>query len=104
MTRRLGRRDVLRGGASVLPLIAGLGACKREPKNFSCTDETGLTDAERAVRRALQYVDRTPNPEQPCKVCTQWIEAPPRDDCGGCKVMKGPVHPEGWCKVFARKG
>lgn len=86
-------------------LIAGsafitLQACKRsEPA--SCIHVMGLNAADTELRKTLQYVDRTPIPSEPCNHCVQWIAPDDSSKCGGCKIMKGPVHPRGYCKLFA---
>ncbi len=101
----LGRRRFAVLG-SYLALSAGAFAlgCKRAAAlPSSCEDTSGLSDDERAARTALAYTDRAPAPEKACRSCQQWVA--PRDDgaCGGCKLLKGPVHPVGTCKAFAPK-
>ena len=82
---------------AVLPLAACKGSMR-----FTCTDTKGLTQAEIDVRSNLGYVDVSQSKEKHCEDCVQWI--PPKDEgCGGCKIMKGPVHPRGTCRVFAAK-
>ena len=67
---------------------------------FSCMDTSGLTDAEVAQREATQYVDATPDMEKTCSNC-QLYTAPAADaQCGGCTVIKGPVHPNGYCTLW----
>jgi hypothetical protein len=53
------------------------------------------------VRKTLAYVDRTPDPSKPCVKCLQYVPAAEADQCGGCKLMKGPIHPKGYCTAFA---
>jgi len=93
------RRSLLLTSASVLGLI-GASACKTAGP-ASCTDVSALTPEERKVRTTLGYVDRSPQPGKPCIKCVQYISPPSSDQCGGCKVLKGPVHPAGYCLVFA---
>ena len=93
------RRSLLTASAAALGLV-GASGCKRAGP-ASCTDVSGLTPEERKVRVTLGYADRTPVPGKPCIKCVQYIPAASSDQCGGCKVMKGPVHPAGYCRVFA---
>jgi hypothetical protein len=100
MSEPLNRREAVRrlaifSAAATLP--AWLGCGKRD---LTCTSTAGLTADETALRtQTAGYVDRAPNPAQKCNNCAQWVPAGP-DQCGGCKVIKGPIHPEGWCKLW----
>lgn len=96
--RTIPRRQLLGVSGSVLLL---LDACKEDPS--SCTDVRGLSETDVGLRKTLEYVDRTPVAAQTCAGCVQWIAPASSDACGGCKVMKGPVHPEGYCKVFTAR-
>jgi hypothetical protein len=69
----------------------------------SCDDTTRLTEEERGVRKALAYADRSTDPSKACKSCLQWVPPPSEGSCGGCKLLKGPVHPDGTCKAFVVK-
>jgi hypothetical protein len=85
----------------LLAVVAGAAAtataCKKAPAELTCTDTEGLTPAERALRvETLAYVDRTPYPAKTCDACQLYRPAAP-DACGGCSVLKGPVHPRGYC-------
>ena len=86
----------------VVPAALGLGVfgCKKE--EFKCDDVAGLTPADIEARKALQYKDHSDTPEHACKNCAQYVE-PEGSGCATCRVMRGPVHPEGSCKVFASK-
>jgi hypothetical protein len=93
------RRSLLTASAAALGLVGASGCKKVGPA--SCADVSSLTPEERQVRTTLGYVDRTPVPGKPCIKCVQYVPADSSDQCGGCKVMKGPVHPAGYCRVFA---
>jgi hypothetical protein len=96
------RRDALKK-VSLTVLAAGawgsLGCGKKE---LTCTDTTGLTPAEATARTPLAYVDKSPDAVKTCSNCMQFVPAAP-DQCGSCKVLKGPVSPAGNCKVWAAK-
>jgi hypothetical protein len=93
---------------SLLVLIPGvLGAslsagCK-EKEAFACTDASGLPPNDANLRVTFHYLDRGPDPEKVCSKCVQFLEAAESGSCGTCKILKGPVHPEGTCDVFARR-
>lgn len=97
-TNLLTRREALR---SVVVIAAGsaLVACK---KSLSCADETGLTPEDSATRKALEYVDRSTVPGKLCNGCQLYKPAAP-DQCGGCAAVKGPIHPQGYCKSWVQK-
>ncbi len=99
----LSRRDMLRSAALVSSaglLPAWLLGCGK--KELSCTDTAGLSAAEIGMRTTLAYVDKSPEPAKLCEGCALYVPAAP-DACGTCKVLKGPVHPKGYCKSWAAK-
>jgi len=86
-------------------LIVGfvVAACKREEKlPTSCADTTALSSDEANARTSLGYVDSTQT-EKTCVACAQWVAPKDASECGGCKLLKGPIHPRGTCKAFAPK-
>lgn len=93
------RRDLLK----VLALAAFAPACKKVHAAFACTDTSGLSFDETNARKTLAYVDSSVDPKRTCVQCVQWVAAKEDGTCGGCKVLKGPVHPDGTCKSFAAK-
>jgi hypothetical protein len=100
---KLTRRGLL-GLMMATPVCAlALSACGKKTEPDSCQDVAALSDADKATRTALQYVDRAPDKERRCALCTYW--QPPKDpaDCGGCQLVKGPIHPNGYCSSFAAK-
>jgi hypothetical protein len=101
--RVLSRRDLLRRGALGLGALAGLSACSKH-EAFSCTRVDGLSVEEILPRNRLAYVDIAPDPAKTCASCQQFVPPPTEDRCGGCKILKGPVHPGGTCKSYVAKG
>ena len=72
-------------------------------EGFTCTDTTGLTEQEVTMRNQLQYVDASPDPEKLCSNCVLYTEPEAGAQCGGCTVVKGPIHPDGYCTSWAPK-
>jgi hypothetical protein len=68
-----------------------------------CADLSGLTEDEKQLRVTFEYVTESPDPEKLCSNCGFWIEPEGGSPCGGCKVIKGPFHPGGYCKSWAPK-
>lgn len=94
------RRAMLGLLAAVPPALL-IGCGKKEPD--SCQDVGALSDADKTTRSALQYVDRGTLAGKECDKCNFW--QPPKDpaQCGGCQLVKGPIHPKGYCTAFAPK-
>ncbi|MBO6574598.1 MAG: high-potential iron-sulfur protein [Rhodothermales bacterium] len=113
------RRDFLKrfGAAGALSIGAGsvLAACgggesapQAEPEAAAaesapegCMDTSGLTEQEIGMRDSLQYVDTTPEEGKLCSNCSLWLPAPEGATCGGCNLLKGPIHPDGYCISWA---
>ncbi len=75
-------------------------ACKGEA---TCLDVTGLSPDEVNTRNNVAaYIDRATDASKKCLACVQYVPGTP-NACGGCKVVKGPIHPEGGCKLFVAK-
>jgi hypothetical protein len=99
---KLSRRDSLKA-LVVLPAAIG-GACSSGPAMPErCDDVSQLSEPEKMARSALQYVDRTPYPEKKCRNCVQYVPPAMETQCGGCKIVKGPIHPEGYCTSWVKK-
>jgi hypothetical protein len=104
MSDPIARREALRH----LALVCASAAVARFEiacsKKTSCTDVTGLTPDEVTMRtQTAAYVDAAPDPAKKCIGCAQWAGAPSAGACGGCKVVKGPINPDGWCKLWVAK-
>jgi len=94
---RFGRRHLLT--SSALYGASALCACKRSE---TCPP-VALAAADTKLRETLHYTDRSPDAAKLCNGCQQYL--PNTDaDCGGCKLLKGPIHPAGYCTAFSAKG
>ncbi len=72
-------------------------------EGFTCTDTSGLTEQDLTIRNTLQYVDATPDPEKQSDGCALYVAAEAGQNCGTCTVVKGPIHPKGYCTSWAPK-
>ncbi len=64
---------------------------------------TGLAPADVAIRtQTAAYVEAAADVSKKCALCVQYVPAAP-NACGSCKVVKGPINPEGGCKLFVPK-
>lgn len=104
------------GGSSVLAACGGKEGASEAPAaapatpqeapqtaSVTCDDLTGLTDQEKQMRTALQYVDETTIADKRCDNCQLYIEPEGDSPCGGCKILKGPIAPAGYCTSWAAK-
>jgi len=79
-----------------------LNACTKP--EFHCEDVTGLSAADVELRTALEYRDVSPYGEKKnCSICA-FYNARRENECGRCTLVKGPIHPRGYCKSWAAKG
>ncbi|HEY2407600.1 MAG TPA: hypothetical protein VGI10_16440 [Polyangiaceae bacterium] len=93
----LGRRRLITLVGSALTL--GMASCKRAP--LVCADTSTLSSEALTARQALGYLDISSDPTKYCELCQQYV--PAADQCGECKVLKGPIHPRGTCRAFVAR-
>ena len=100
----LTRRRLLKTTAKLAVVAAAplvVGGCTKE--EFSCEDASGLAEADAKLRNELGYQDRSPHGEsKSCANCAFFV-AGRKDQCGQCTLVKGPIHPEGYCASWAIK-
>ncbi len=63
----------------------------------ACEDLSGLTEQELAMREQLKYVAQSEKEGQVCTNCRFWQAPETEGSCGGCQLIKGSIHPNGWC-------
>ena len=97
------RRATLKLLVAVPLAAAVVSACGKKTEPDSCQDLAGVSDADKATRSALQYTDRSPEKDRRCTACTYWQAPKDVAECGGCQLIKGPIHPAGFCTAFAVK-
>ena len=100
---KLSRRTALQILGAAPALSALLTACGGKGEPDSCSDVAGLSEPEKMGRSALQYVDSSPQADKHCRDCNLFQPPPEPSQCGGCQVVKGPIHPNGYCTAWAKK-
>lgn len=100
MTRRSMLRLVVLGSAATAAAGALLSACGGSGP--TCTDTSGLSQAELATRTTSEYVEASPDASKRCNNCN-FYRGPQEGACGTCTVLKGPINPAGHCKLWAVK-
>lgn len=114
VSQSLGRRRTLQvlGASLAVGGLFGAAGCKQNQGSEGDTKSSGnkakdctssLDEAAKTQRRTLQYVDKAAVPEKNCAACAQFVPGQFADCGGGCKVLPGPVKPEGGCLAFAPK-
>lgn len=68
--------------------------------SLECPD-TELSAEQVKTRDGLQYVDASPHEDKRCNNCR--LFQPPAEEavCGGCQVVPGPIHPNGYCIAWS---
>lgn len=102
MTALWSRRHLLQVGAGAV-VVAAAAAC-RSTEPFACVAAPDLSADDAKLRTTLVYVDAAADPTKACVNCAQYVAAPDDGSCGSCRLMRGPIHPNGSCKLFAPKG
>ncbi len=103
---RLSRRALIGRGAALGVLVvagAGAAACGKKSANANCTDTTGIAPGDLQVRTTVNYQDVSMEAGKTCSLCAQFQPPPADAPCGTCKVVKGPINPKGYCKLFQAK-
>lgn len=106
MDEMISRREVLEQSAAFgVLLVVSSAACGKEKHVLRCTDTTGLSTTDLQLREspAVAYADLAADPSKPCDRCQQFLPPASPDTCGACKVVKGPINPQGGCKLFVAK-
>ena len=68
---------------------------------FTCLDTSGLKESDITMRSSLQYTDTSPEEGKNCANCSLYVAPEAGTGCGTCKTVKGPVHPLGYCTIWA---
>ena len=84
--------------ASAVKSAAGSGSAE---KDRPCDDLSGLTAQEKQTRKTFAYESRSEDPAKYCDICNFWKKPPEGEICGGCTLVKGPIHPKGTCNSWA---
>lgn len=101
-TRALTRRGLLSGGG-LLAAATFVGCKERQEREFTCLPDAKLPEPEMKARNAVEYVERGTDASRHCDVCQHWQPGKSDDACGGCAVLRGPIHPRGTCRVFTKR-
>lgn len=103
---KMGRREVARralvvlGAAALAPTVfAGCGG--GGAGELTCTDTSGLNPTQLQTRQSQNYTDSSPRGSEKCSTCRFYQAPNQQGSCGTCQVIAGPIHPDGYCDLFA---
>ena len=91
------------GGAEGTEANGDAGANQAAEASFSCEDTSGLTEQQIQMRTNAQYVDDSPHEDKRCDNCQLYKQPEAGQQCGGCQVIAGPIHPKGYCNLWVAK-
>ena len=77
-----------------LAVIGGLAAAPRPMQSVFAQ--------AKASKQAMQYQDQPKN-GQKCDSCVQFVPGTKPGANGTCKVVDGPISPDGWCIAYVKK-
>lgn len=84
------RRGLLQAAALAIGAAAANGVMSRAQA------EEEIKEGDKVKKTEAQYQPR-PKGQQRCEICLQF-ERP-----GKCKIVQGPISPNGWCQYFAAR-
>lgn len=61
----------------------------------------GNARAQAALEKTDVQYQNTPNNGQECDKCVFWIPPEAGKELGACQMVKGEIHPTGWCAIWA---
>jgi anaerobic selenocysteine-containing dehydrogenase len=86
------RRGVFKASVAILAAsAAGTAFAKAQPA-------ASVKVAQSKIAKAMLMYQDTPKDGNHCGICAQF--EPPDQ----CKIVEGPINPNGWCAAFAPKG
>jgi len=86
----LSRRALLESAGLAIAVLSTVGAARR-----ALADDE-IKEADK-IKQTDAHYQRFPKGPQRCQICLQFT---PPDKC---KIVQGPISPQGWCQFFAAK-
>jgi hypothetical protein len=91
-SKHYSRRALLKQGSAVLATAAAIPLILL----------SAPAAATKLAKSDLNYQDH-PKDGKKCADCAAFV-AEPGSAAGACKVVSGPISPDGWCMAFSQKG
>ena len=121
MEKELSRRDFLAralalglAGVGASAVLTACGNAEQKPEQkpatppaapkaeLKCDDVAALSEEDKGTRTNNGYVSKSTTPGKACDNCQLYQPGAP-DACGACTLVKGPIHPKGYCRVWVKK-
>ena len=107
MKNNINRKEFLKKLPLLGIVLFGSGlffhSCKKsETKEDPCADLSKLTPEEKQTRKDFQYAAKSKFPDKLCTNCELWLAPEQGQTCGGCEIMEGPIHPNGYCTAWVK--
>ncbi len=91
------------GSSPEITRTPGTESPEKSMEQFRCMNVEGLTDSEIASRTTFQYTDMSTEAGKNCANCTLYRAPETGAGCGTCITVKGPIHPKGYCTIWAAR-
>ena len=103
MKKQFPRRDVFRPFAALSLAALAPAALEACGKSVTCSEAPGLSPEELKAREdTAHYQDQSMDATKRCSMCSLFVAAA-QAGCGACKVLKGPINPNGYCTLYVAK-
>lgn len=91
------KKDEILSRRAVLRAALMLGCGLFVPITLMSTPASAADAAKKVAKAGVKYQNQ-PKGEQKCGTCTNYIAASKT-----CKRVEGPINPDGWCILWAKK-
>lgn len=89
-------------GAIVSTMAHAQETAGTQPPSEGKCDYSSLKSSDEALRESFEYVEMSPfGSEKNCLNCSYYVQPQVRS-CGGCTIVRGEVHPKGWCNEWEK--
>jgi hypothetical protein len=90
MSKRLSRRVLIGGGGLAIGVLIEGG------RAMPTVADEGISEADK-IKQTDAHYQKFPKGPQRCQICLQF-SSPDK-----CKIVQGPIIPQGWCQFFAAR-
>ncbi len=63
----------------------------------------GQAQAAGKTAKADVHYQYTPKNDQRCGDCASFLPPASSDGAGTCRIVDGPIPPNGWCELFSKR-
>lgn len=70
---------------------------------LACAGSADIAATDEGARKALKYVEQSPDPARVCNNCRFFKQPEGGSACGGCQIVTGPIAPTGYCSTWTAR-